>query len=204
VSKHHPQRHEPDRPTAQQAAPPPAGSVEPPAADQTTPQRAENVKSEAAQQPAPQDALGQLRAELAVAKDRELRAHAELDNYRKRAARQIEEHARYAAMPLLRDLLPVVDNVDRAIQAAEKTADAVTLLEGFKLLGQQLDDVLKRHHCTRIEALDAPFDPNLHHAVMQQPSEDHPANTVLMVTQNGYQLHDRVVRPSQVIVSKPK
>ena len=102
---------------------------------------------------------------------------------------------------LVRDLLPVIDNVERAIEAGEKNADAAALLEGFKMVNQQLDDVLKRHHTTRIEALHAPFDPNVHHAILQQPSEEHPANTVLMVTQNGYQLHDRVVRPAQVIVS---
>ena len=98
----------------------------------------------------------------------------------------------------------MLDNVERAIQAAENNAEAAALLDGFKIVHQQLEDVLKRHHCQRIEALHAPFDPHVHHAVMQQPSEEHPANTVLMVTQNGYQLHDRVVRHSQVIVSKPK
>jgi molecular chaperone GrpE len=148
--------------------------------------------------------LQQLRAELAAAKDRELRVHAELDNVRKRAARELEDYRRFANLPLLRDLLPVLDNVDRAIEAGEKNADAAALLEGFKMVSQQLGEVLKRHHCTLIEALHAPFDPNVHHAVMQQPSDEHPANTVLMVTQNGYQLHDRVVRPSQVIVSTPK
>lgn len=156
---------------------------------------------------APQPAEGELQkllAELAAAKDHEIRAHAEADNVRKRAAREIEEHRRYASMSLFRDLLPVLDNVDRAIEAGDKNADAAALLEGFKMVSQQLGDVLKRHHCTRIEALHTPFDPNLHHAILQQPSEEHPANTVLMVTQNGYQLHDRVVRPSQVIVSTTK
>jgi molecular chaperone GrpE len=152
----------------------------------------------------PEDSPQKLRADLAAAKDREMRAHAELDNYRKRAARELDERLRYANLSLLRDLLPVLDNVDRAIEAGEKSADAAALLEGFKMVSQQIGDVLKRHHCTRIEALHAEFDPNVHHAVMQQPSEEHPANTVLMVTQNGYQLHDRVVRPSQVIVSAPK
>ena len=141
-------------------------------------------------------------AELQAAHDRELRCRAELDNFRKRAAREYQDGLRYANLPLLQDLLPVIDNIDRAIEAAEKNADADALLEGFRMVSQQLEDVLKRHHCTRIEALDAPFDPNFHHAVMQQPSDEHPANTVLVVTQNGYQLHDRVVRPSQVIVSK--
>ena len=127
-----------------------------------------------------------------------------MDNFRKRATRELEERLRYANLGLLRDLMPVVDNVQRAIQAAGQNADAAALLEGFKMVEQQLDDVLRRHHCTRIEALHAPFDPNVHHAIMQQPSEEHPANTVLLVAQNGYQLHDRVVRPSQVIVSTAK
>ena len=105
-------------------------------------------------------------------------------------------------MSLLRDLLPVLDNIERAIQAAQQNTDPAALLDGFKMVQQQVEDVLKRHHCQRIEALGAPFDPHVHHAVMQQPSDEHPANTVVMVTQNGYQLHDRVVRPSQVIVSK--
>lgn len=148
-----------------------------------------------------EDPLAKLRAELQAAKDRELRCHAELDNYRKRAARELDDKLRYANMSLLRDLLPVLDNVDRAIQASEQNADPNALLDGFKMVQQQMEEALKQHHCLRIEALHAPFDPHVHHAVMQQPSAEHPANTVLMVTQNGYQLHDRVVRPSQVIVS---
>ncbi len=141
---------------------------------------------------------------MEAAKDRAIRCHAELDNYRKRAARELEERLQYANMSLLRDLVPVLDNVERAIQAAEQNADADALLHGFKMVQQQVEEVLTRHDCRRIEALHLPFDPHVHHAVMQQPSDEHPANTVLMVTQNGYQLHDRVVRPSQVIVSVAK
>jgi molecular chaperone GrpE len=161
-------------------------------------------QAEAAPPAAENETTGKLKADLAAAQDREIRCHAELDNYRKRAARELEEKLRYANMSLLRDLVPVLDNVERAIQAAGQNADAAALLDGFKMVEQQLQDVLKRHHCKRIEALHAPFDPHVHHAVMQQPSDEHPANTVLMVTQNGYQLHDRIVRPSQVIVSTAK
>jgi len=142
-----------------------------------------------------------LRAELDQAKERILRCQAELDNYRKRAAREMDEHHRYANIGLIRELLPVLDNVQRAIEAAEKSADGSGLLDGVKLVAQQLQGVLGRHHCVKIEALGAPFDPHLHHAILQQPSDEYPANTVIMVTQEGYQLHDRVVRPSQVIVS---
>jgi molecular chaperone GrpE len=144
------------------------------------------------------DKIDQALAESVSAKDRELRCQAELDNYRKRAARELEESLRYANLDLFRDLLPVIDNIDRAI---DSNGDAAALLEGFKMVSQQLVAVLHRHNCIRIEALHTPFDPNIHHAIMQQPSEEHSANTVLMVTQPGYKLHERVVRPSQVIVS---
>jgi molecular chaperone GrpE len=161
-------------------------------------------KPQAETAPAKDDALTKLQAELAAAKDRELRCHAELDNYRKRAARELDDHIRYASLSVLRDLLPVIDDVERAIQAAEKNADSAALLEGFKMTAQQLQELLKRHQCLPIEALHLPFDPHVHHAILQQSSDEFPANTVLMVTQTGYRLHDRVVRPSQVIVSTTK
>ena len=208
---HHKQHHHgPEQPSPEAAKPQAADlGAKPQAADLSAkPQAADaGATSQAAETATPQAAADdsqKLRQELAAAKDRELRVHAEIDNVRKRSARELEEYRRFANLPLLRDLLPVLDNVDRAIEAADKNADAAALLEGFKMVSQQLGEVLKRHHCMPIEALHAPFDPNVHHAVMQQPSEEYPANTVLMVTQSGYQLHDRVVRPSQVIVSTPK
>jgi molecular chaperone GrpE len=143
----------------------------------------------------------QLRAELEQAKDRVLRTQAELENYRKRVARQTEEERRYAQIQLIRELLPVWDNMQRAIEAAEKSHETASLLEGFKMVAGQLENVLERHHCARIDALGKPFDPNFHEAILQRPSDAHPANTVLQVAQAGFRLHDRVVRPSQVIVS---
>src|SRR5215475_9067276 len=90
--------------------------------------------------------------ELAEARDKMLRAQAELENYRKRARRELDDERRYAEINLLRDLLPVMDNVTRAIDAAEKKADAASLLEGFKMVNQQLSNVLKKHSCKTIEA----------------------------------------------------
>ena len=147
------------------------------------------------------DPLKAAQAEMQQAVDRELRCRAELENYRKRAAREMAEQRRYANLPLMRDLLPVMDNLHRAIGAAEKTHDTASLLEGVKMAGRQFGSVLEKHHCTRIAALDETFDPHLHEAVSQQPSDEHPTNTVLVETQTGFQLHDRVVRPSQVVVS---
>jgi molecular chaperone GrpE len=141
------------------------------------------------------------RRQLEEAQDRALRFQAELENYRKRMTRQMEDERRFAHMSLVRDLLPVWDNMGRAIEAAEKNHDVTSLLEGFKMVTRQIEDVLKRHHCVPIDALGQPFDPHFHEAISQQPSDEHPANTVTHVAQTGFQLHDRVVRPSQVVVS---
>ncbi len=169
------------------------------AADQLAADLDQSAQGQAGEKPA--DMLEALRGELQEAKDRALRSHAELENYRKRVARQMQDERRYAQVPLIRDLLPVLDNLDRAIAAAEKTHDATSLLDGVKIVGGQLEDVLARHDCARIDALDQPFDPHLHEAISQVPSADHPANSVMQVVQTGFRVHDRVVRPSQVIVA---
>jgi len=140
-------------------------------------------------------------SELEAEKDRVLRLQAELQNVRTRLSRELADERRYAPLSLLRDLLPVVDNIDRAIEAAEQQGEAESLLEGFKLVRQQLVAILEQHQCQAIDALGQPFDPQVHEAILKQPSEEHPADHVSLVVQQGYQLHDRVVRPSQVIVS---
>jgi molecular chaperone GrpE len=142
-----------------------------------------------------------LQADLAAAEGRVLRAHAELENYRKRANRHLEDEKKYAPLPLLRDLLPVVDNLERAIQSADQEGGSARMLEGVKMVSQLLAMVLERHHCRQIEAQGAVFDPHVHEAIAQLPSEQVPPGTVIEVAQNGYQLYDRVVRPSQVVVS---
>ena len=147
--------------------------------------------------------MARLKAELASEKERSLRVQAELENFRRRARRELDDTLRYASAPVLRDLLPVLDNVGRAIEAAESSEDATGLLEGFKMVATQLEDVLKKHNCTRIDSHGEPFDPNLHEAISQQPSHEHEPNTVVNVTQDGFRLHERVLRPSQVIVAIP-
>lgn len=144
---------------------------------------------------------GQLAAELAAANDRALRLQAEMQNLRNRTSREIADERRYAALSVLRDLLPVLDNIQRAIEAAEKAGEAENLLAGFRLVRQQLEAILTRHHCEPISPVGEPFDPNFHEAILQQPAADVPEGHVVMVTQTGYKLHDRVVRPAQVIVS---
>ena len=183
--------------------------------EETNPASENALPSAAAPQPATTDGapptdsaaveenlLDQLRSDLEAAKDRALRSQAELENYRKRASREIDDHRRYANLPLMQDLLPVLDNIERAIAAAESTKDVAVLLEGVKLVARQFEEVFARYHCVRIGALHLPFDPHLHHAISQQPTNEFPPNTVVLVAQPGFMLHDRVVRPSQVLVSR--
>jgi len=160
----------------------------------------EESLEEAAAQSIVQD-LDQLQQQLEESRERQLRLQADWENYRKRARRELEDERRYANQYLLRDLLPVLDNIRRAMTAAEKAPETGGLLDGFKMVAQQLENVLAQHECRKIDALHKPFDPNFHEAITQQPSADFPPNTVLLVVQDGYQLHDRVVRPAQVIVS---
>jgi molecular chaperone GrpE len=132
------------------------------------------------------------------------RTRADFENYQKRAQRDAQQERRYAHAPLALDLLPALDNLDRAMAAAKQANETGPLVQGVAMVQAQLLDVLKRHGITPIEALGKAFDPNLHQAVMQKPSGDQPANTVLDVFQRGFMIHDRVLRPATVVVSVPE
>jgi molecular chaperone GrpE len=145
-----------------------------------------------------------LQQQLQESNDRLLRSQAELENYRKRSRRELDEQRRYAQLPIIRDLLPVLDNLERAVSSANQSDDPSihSLLEGVQLVTAELKSVLERHHCQPTEAVAGTvFDPNCHEAISQQPSAEHPPSSVMHVVQAGYQLRDRVVRPSQVIVA---
>lgn len=131
------------------------------------------------------------------------RTQADYENYRKRMQREMEVQRRFAVLPLARDVLAVLDNLHRALAAAEQTSDAEALTQGVTMVARQLDEVLERHGIRPIEALGQILDPNLHEAVGARPSAEHPPHAVLEELERGYQLHDRVVRPSKVIVAQP-
>jgi molecular chaperone GrpE len=128
-------------------------------------------------------------------------ARAEFENYQKRFQRDLAVERQYAQTPLAGDLLGPLDNLDRALDAAEKAGDKGPLAQGVALVRNQLLDALRRHGVKPIEAQGKPFDPNQHQAVMQQPSAEAPPQTVLSVLEQGYTIHDRVLRPARVIVS---
>jgi molecular chaperone GrpE len=129
------------------------------------------------------------------------RARADFENYQKRTQRDLATERRFAQAPLAADLLPALDNLERAIAAGEQAGEKGPLVQGVALVHAQLLDILRRHGVTRMEAQSQPFDPNLHQAVMQQPSKDHPPMTVVLVLEQGYMIHDRVLRPARVAVS---
>jgi molecular chaperone GrpE len=126
---------------------------------------------------------------------------ADFENFQKRNAKERESDRKYYVANLARDLLPVYDNLQRAIDAAKKAGDQSPLMQGVSATLNQWLQIFARHDIMPIDALGKPFDPNLHEAVMQQPSPDHEPGAVLQVLQQGFQIHDRVLRPASVIVS---
>lgn len=147
------------------------------------------------------DDVEALKAERDQALDQALRAQAELDNYRKRTAREAEQFARYQMLPMIRDLLPAIDNLQRTMQAAGQTTNVDDLVKGVEMILTQFDQVFASHSARPIEAVGQAFDPNLHEAVQQLPSEEHEPGTVIQDLERGYTLHDRVIRPTKVIVA---
>jgi molecular chaperone GrpE len=129
------------------------------------------------------------------------RTQADFENYQKRNQRDLAVERRHAQAPLAGDLLSALDNLERAVSAAEQAGDKGALAQGVAMVQSQLLDALRRHGVTRIDALGKPFDPHLHQAVLQQPTGDHPASTVVQVLEQGYTIHDRVLRPARVAVS---
>jgi molecular chaperone GrpE len=146
--------------------------------------------------------LEQLRIDFDEAKNRSLRALADLENFRNRTNRQAAEERKYANLDLLRELLPIWDNIGRALEAVDKSHSLESLVEGVQMVHVQFLDVLKKFHCEKIEALHQLFDPNFHASIAQLSNEEHPTNTVIEEVQTGFKLFDRVVRPSQVVLAK--
>jgi molecular chaperone GrpE len=145
-----------------------------------------------------------MREELADTQDRLLRLQAEFENFRKRALRERQEAAQYGSQNLFKDLVSVVDNLERAIAHAHESGggDLASFLQGVELVQRELLSIFEKNHVTEIEALGKPFDPSLHEAMAQVESGAVPPNTVIDVLQKGFQLRDRLVRPSRVIVAK--
>lgn len=141
--------------------------------------------------------------EAAELHDRLLRLRADFDNFRKRTLKEKEEAFRYGHQNIVKDLLPTVDNLERAIEHARgsQTGDLEGLLQGVELVLRELLGVLEQYGLAAIEAEGQTFDPAVHEAMTQQLHESAPVNTVMQVFQKGYRLRDRLLRPARVVVS---
>lgn len=150
---------------------------------------------------ADQPTVESLKAELETCRDKLLRAQAECANVAKRLTQQHAESWKYAAADFVRSLLPVLDNLERTIHSLTGSRAEGPLVDGVKLIANQLLKTLRDHGVQPIEAVGKPFDPASHEALMQDRQSDQPAGTVTAEMQRGYMIHDRVLRPARVAVA---
>lgn len=183
--------------------------------EQTTPDVEENLETsteaeapeaEATNAPEGGDLQAQVESlteELATAKDQAVRAQAEVQNVRRRAEQDVEKAHKFGQEKLVNDLLPIIDNLERALENINADDEAVkAVIEGVELTLKSFQDTLARHNVEAINPVGEPFDPQLHQAMSMVESPDAEPNTVLNVFQKGYSLHGRLVRPAMVVVSK--
>jgi molecular chaperone GrpE len=157
--------------------------------------------SEERQADAQQDPAVELRRERDALQDRLLRTAAEFDNFRKRMDRERRDLSEYAAADILSEILPILDNFERALQAPSG-ADEDSFRKGIELIHKQMLDLLRKRGVRPIDALGADFDPNVHEAVIHEASDTHREGEVMQELQRGYRLGERLLRPAMVKVAK--
>ena len=150
----------------------------------------------------PQDQLAQLKAELSKYKDVALRSVADLDNYRKRMAREKDDAIRYANASFLERLIPILDNFELGLQAAKAGGSQSAVQDGMMMVFKQLQDFLASCGVETVDATGQHFDPNVHEAIAQEQNEEVPEGFVIRQLRKGYRLKDRLIRPANVVVSK--
>ena len=149
----------------------------------------------------PPSELDTLRGEVEALRDKNLRLLAETRNLQQRAQREKAEALKYAEAEFARDLLTVLDDLERTRRAAQEGAAPSAVADGVRIVYEHLLKVFKARGIEPIDALGQPFNPHLHEALLQQPSAEHPAGTVLEEVARGYRMHERVLRPARVVVS---
>jgi molecular chaperone GrpE len=141
-------------------------------------------------------------AQLAEAKASELLLRADFENFKRRNRVEAENRAKYSSQAIVEKLLPLVDNLDRALQIETENEETKSVLPGVEIVKRQLVETLQNRGVVVIPAVGEAFDPNLHQAVVQEASEEHESGVVIAEFQKGYKLHDRVIRPSMVKVAE--
>jgi molecular chaperone GrpE len=162
----------------------------------------ETTEAEASGEVEAPDPLAEALRELEQYKDRWLRLVAEFDNYKKRRSREFDALVQSANENLIRELLPVLDSVARALDhRADGEEDSEGFKQGVTMIMEQFPKALQRRGLSEIEAVGQPFDPNFHEALMQMSSDEHAEGLVMAVVERGYRLGDKVIRPARVVVS---
>ncbi|NMO94853.1 nucleotide exchange factor GrpE [Paenibacillus lemnae] len=142
-----------------------------------------------------------LKEELAETQQRALRAQADFDNFRRRTQKEKEELAKYASSKLITELIPVIDNFERALAASNVDPESDSLVKGVNMIFRQLEGVLNAEGLQAMESVGQPFNPEFHQAIMQVESDEHEEGIVVEEVQKGYMLKDKVLRPAMVKVS---
>jgi molecular chaperone GrpE len=158
----------------------------------------------AAPEAAPVDPVAEAKAEALRFKDQWMRSAADFDNFRKRSRKELEDTRKAGREELLKDLLPVFDNLERAMTSAERATEVKPVSDGLKMVLRQFTDTLGRSGITKVPTVGTMFDPSLHEAIQQVETDEHPAGTVVAEVQPGYLQGDRLVRAAMVVVAKPK
>jgi molecular chaperone GrpE len=147
-------------------------------------------------------ALAAAQAQAEAERERALRAAAELENVRRRAERDVENAHRYGVERFARELLGVKDSLEMGLKSANEAGDAAAVVDGLTATLKLLGQCFEKHGIEEIDPAGDAFDPDAHEAMATQPSDEAPANSVLLVVQKGYRLHERLLRPARVIVAR--
>lgn len=158
----------------------------------------------AASAPVPADPLAEAKAEAAKMKDQWMRTAADFDNFRKRSRRELEDSRKAGKEDLLKEFLPVFDNLERAIQSAQRATDIKGVAEGLAMVLRQYVDTLARGGITKVPSVGSEFDPSHHEAIQQIETDEHPPGTIVAEVQPGYMQGERLIRAAMVVVAKPK
>lgn len=173
--------------------------------ENSDPKNGEPVTDQEDEALTPDEELEAVRQEARDNYDRFVRLSAEFENYKKRASREMSEFRKYANEMIIRELLPVVDNLERAIESSGDDENVNScVVEGVGMTLKEILKVFDQFEVKQVESLGQPFNPGFHEAVMREESDEYPENTVIKEFQKGYLMHDRLIRPAMVVVSSAK
>jgi molecular chaperone GrpE len=182
-----------------------ASSAEGEPVSETTPKSTPaSARADGEEAAAPADPIAEAKAETARFKEQWMRSAADFDNFRKRSRRELEDTRKAGREELLKDLLPVFDNLERAMTSAERATEVKPVSDGLKMVLRQFVDTLGRSGITKVPTIGSQFDPSHHEAIQQIETDEHSPGTVVAEVQPGYLQGERLIRAAMVVVAKPK